>query len=165
MGIIYAQASDQLFELARTELYTQMGNLLTAMAADDPKPLAVYNTHYVLKATLPAISVGLNNAMPLEEPSPQSYGGGATTPAIIAIGATLRVLLNWDYEGSYFDEIKCWRLLNSIKNWMYVHKQLGNGFNVFSLDEITVGDDFPESLCIGGTVRIDLRRTSEFTLA
>jgi len=164
MGIIYAQTEDQVFELARVELKAQMDAMMAAMSGDNPKPLAVYNVHTVLKATLPAISIDVMSAN-LEE-SARSYGSGGNVIIDNVVLCSIRVHTNWDFEGSYFDSVTCWRLLNSIKNWLTKHRPLGNGFSVSYIGEIKAPEYYGvrESLTIGGSLNIDMKKITELAL-
>jgi len=165
MGIIYNLSEDQVFEEARTTIKAQMDLLEAAMSADNPKPEEVYNTHAVLKADLPCISVGVESAYQENEPAPQNYGAGATIPVDNRVTVSIRVHTNWNYEGAWLDEVKCWRLLNSIKNWLYVHRQPGNDFYVMAIGESKIRESFAESLTIGGSIMLELYKSTEITLA
>ena len=165
MGIIYSQSEDQVFEDARIEIKAQMDAMAAAMAADDPKPEVVYDNHFILKVSaFPAISIDIEGATQNEDETVGSYGAGAVVESYVEIIASIRVLMNWNYEGAYFDSLKFWRLANSIKNWMLKNRPLNNNFNVSYIDNFSVNENFPESLTIGGSVTIKMIGIRELAL-
>lgn len=156
MGIVYGD--NQLFEDMRTGLYNQMVSLMNAMSGDDPKPLAIYDNHQVLNPQYPSISIEI---IKVENENPEQTGLDVSSHVDYIFNAEIRVLMQ--FEGREFDEINCLRLLNSINNWLEIHRTaLGNYLDIESSE---IGIDFPESHSIGGQLNLVIRKISTHTQA
>jgi hypothetical protein len=138
----------------RLALYTLMNNLMAAMAAagDSPRPLAVYNTHEVTNMTLPCYSVGI---MGVSLRGKESGRSASDTRETYDITADIRA--NTDFRGGYLNEITLSRLLNSASNWIQTHRSLSlGGFCFVDTVDILFDETFPESLTIGGRIRLQI---------
>ena len=159
MAVSYG--TNTAFETARTTLVTTLGNMLTQMTTDGVSPSfgAVYSTHEgTVGMTMPALTIGLTAAdgtLPALKSSP----AGPVVDIMIAVA--LRVHLG--YANVYHDEIKFWRLANSVINWFESHRDLETtGPRIESQFRVEAGGKFRDTATLGGTVSFVIRITEAY---
>lgn len=156
MGIIHGD--NQLFEDVRVGLYNQMVSLKDAMSGDDPKPVAVYDNHQILNPEYPSISVGIES---VDSEGEEHSSLDVSSQQDYFCNAEIRV--HMEYEEREFDEIGCLRLLNSINNWLETHRtSLGD---YIKIEKSEVGITFSESLTVGGSIALIIRKIVTHTQA
>ncbi len=159
MATVYGD--NLIFESCRTAVYTLLGALKTAMdgAGTSPTLAAVYSGHEQIKMTLPAVSVDFEGIA--DDGGGRYHGSKAKVPGHI-INARYPILLSvrvhTDYQGGYRDKVKLARLLNSVNNYLWTHKPSIDVSGVVKLihhvGEVTMDDEFAESLTIGGQLNM-----------
>lgn len=152
MAVIYGD--NTLFEECRTALYNAMVALQSAMIPDyEPRPYSVYNTHEKVKVVVPSVTVGVMEIRKREDQAGIQAGTSPTVATTYDVYCDIRV--HKDYRGGYRDEINLCRLLNSVSNWMETHRALSiTGFQFVEMGDITVKDEFEETLTIGGKLEL-----------
>lgn len=163
MAIIHGD--NQIFEDCRLALKTLMDELKTAMDtdSDDPRPAAVYDGHEQMKMSLPAISVDFLGLINDGKARIQGRAAGAGQ-IVVRYPLLGEIRMHTDYRDGYRDNIKLARLLNSVNNWIETHRDfsadLDSGdvvsFQVTNVTDLTMNDEFPESLTLGGKIRLSL---------
>lgn len=146
------------------DIRTQLKALMDAMMADmvtdgtDPRPATVYNSHEQPYMTFPAVTVGLNE-IATDEGVGVSSGGVYTLTRYVEC----EIRIHTDYTDGYLDDQKCWQLLNSIANYieqkalLYLQSNLTEFHSLnFTESSIAVGEDFEESLTIGGLYKFEI---------
>ena len=113
-----------IFQSCRTVIDAQMDAMKTAMdtAVDDPRPSAIYNTHEVVKMSLPAISVDLDSVEKDESELARKTGAGGEV--VTKYHVTLEIRAHTAFENGSHDKVKIARLLNSVNNWLETHRDI-----------------------------------------
>ena len=77
--------------------------------------------------------------------------------------------MHTDYQGGYRDKVKLARLLNSVNNYLWAHEPSIDASGVVNLiqhvGEVTMDDEFEESLTIGGQLNVLIIVNVEHTQA
>ncbi len=152
----YVYGDNTVFESIKTCLKTIMDNLKAAMdaAETDPRPGGIYEGHEQHNMTLPAVTVGIDEAEIIANEAGIGQSGAISLPMNIV--AEIRV--HTDYAGGYLDKVKCWRLLNSISNYVKTNGRdyLRTNLTGFLAIEFAPGEfgleesSFDDTLTIGG---------------
>ena len=156
MSEVYSTA---WLETARDKIVAQLNTLKTTMASGyDPTFSYVYDYHNVAKLQLNAVSVAIDVVNP-DTVSVGSSGLGVLYP----MEFTLRV--HTAYSGEIMDGVKNARLLNSIINYLMEHKELGDGYRMFLITDITTNEEFAESATLGGECKVIVHQYSRHVQA
>jgi len=142
-------------------LYSSMGDLKTAMQSQLVSPLfsGVYSTHHLAKVSFPAVSVGIDEVEIGSEPEASgNQAGTGTVTESYYVKADIRV--HMDYRGGFRDRVNLQYLMDSLKNWIAIHKQgyfeTLNDFMGMRAENIEFDSDFDESYTIGGRLILRL---------
>lgn len=163
-----------IFQSCRTAIFTLLEALKTAMenASTDPLPLAVYNTHDQVKMTLPAYSVDFDGVVDDGDGRVRGLkpeGAGTIVDGRYPLQVSIRT--HTAFQGEYRDLVKLARLQNSVNNYMQTHRAFtaidasGVQFMISNFENVTMDNDFEESLTIGGELIISIVAYVEHTQA
>ncbi len=151
-----------IFQSSRTAIYDLLVLLKTAMdsAVDDPRPSAVYNTHDVVKMSLPAVSVDFDGAEDVEEVIGSTDSGQITVRYEILCS----VRVHTAFSNGFRNMIKLGRLLNSVNNYFNTNRNFHTAidastnvrFQISEIGEVVMDEEYDESFTIGGSLKIKL---------
>ena len=154
-----------IFQSCRTAIYDLLVLLDADMDTDvdDPRFSAVYNTHEVVKMSLPAASVDFDGIEDMLEVI-GSIGSGQIVGRY-PIVCSVRV--HTAYTNGFRDMIKLARLLNSVNNYLNVNRDFGTAidastnvrFQISEIGEVVMDEEYDESFTIGGSLKVNLIAT------
>jgi len=143
-------------ETARDKIKALLDMLKTAMASGySPTFSYVYERHNTAKLQLNAVSVGLQDAVEGEKAASNNVLEKFIVPF------TLRV--HTAYSGGVQDDQKNARLLNSIVNKLLANYNLGDGYRIEDVTDISASEEFADSHTLGGQMTVYVRKEVNYT--
>ena len=139
-------------------LETILLDLVSDMASDDPKPLAVYTRHNVANLTVPSISIGL-------ESSESNAIGVDVTGDNVLHESLISIRIHVGYGDDNFDTRKTSRLIESVANKILANLRDQSSSDLWTTSALLTENNvrFDESDSVGGQVMISILKDTSYT--
>jgi len=142
---------------AHSKIKALMDALITSMgtASTDPALSYAYDRHDTAKLQLNGVTVDVDGVVTGER--------GMTSTSVWHPVVQISVRVHTAYENGITDGQKISRLLNSVANKITTNLDLGNGYRVEDVPQITNRSTFEESATIGGEIIVGVGAHIELT--
>lgn len=153
-GADHVYSTVETLEGLLKEVNTELGLLKTALVSLDTKFDFIYDTHSKAKLQLNAVSFEIESGdlqYKTNDPAQEA------TDNIITI--SFRVHTN--YMGRAHDPRKNARLCDSLHSWFKEHRNMGNSYRLWRTENLTINEEFNDSMTTGGEITISFQK---FTL-